>query len=153
MWLQLKPGSDAALALAWLNVIIRERLYDSDFVQRHTVGFAELEERAREYPPERVAQLTWIPEQQIIESARIYAATSPALMVAGNGLCQIGLDAVQGSRALACLVAITGNLNRKGGNTLFGPPRGIVANGDMISRTDCRLNNAASALAPMISGF
>jgi anaerobic selenocysteine-containing dehydrogenase len=132
VWLQLKPGSDAALALGWLHVIFREELYDRDFVQRHTVGFAELEKRAREYPPQRVAELTWIAEQEIVKSARSYARNSPALMVAGNGLCQIGLGAVQGSRALACLVAVTGNLNRKGGNGLAGPPRSIVANGDMM---------------------
>ena len=84
-------------------------------MQRHTVGFPELEKRAREYPPQRVAELTWIAEQEIVKSARMYACNSPALMVAGNGLCQIGLGAVQGSRALACLVAVTGNLNRKGG--------------------------------------
>jgi thiosulfate reductase/polysulfide reductase chain A len=132
VWLQLKPGSDAALALGWLNVIFRQELYDRDFVHRHTVGFAELEKRAREYPPERVAELTWIAEQDIVESARIYARSSPALLIAGNGLCQIGVGAVQGSRALACVVAVTGNLNRKGANRVAGPPKAVVANGDMM---------------------
>ena len=132
VWLQLKPGSDAALALGWLNLIIHEELYDRDFVRHHTVGFAELDKRAREYPPERVAELTWIAAQDVIETARIYARSSPALMIAGNGLCQIGMGAVQGSRSLACLVAVTGNLNRRGANGVAGPPKEIVANGDLM---------------------
>jgi anaerobic selenocysteine-containing dehydrogenase len=120
------------LALGWLNVIIREELYDRDFVRQHTVGFAELGKRASEYPPERVAELTWIAQQDLIETARIYARSSPALMIAGNGLCQIGIGAVQGSRSLACLVAVTGNLNRTGANGVAGPPKEIVANGDLM---------------------
>jgi len=133
LWLQLRPGSDCALALGWLNVIIREGLYDRDFVKRNTVGFDELAERASQYDPSRVAKLTGVAEHLVIESARMFAAESPALMSAGNGLCQIGRSAVQGARALASVVAITGNLDRPGANRMGGPPTKIIANGDAIA--------------------
>jgi thiosulfate reductase/polysulfide reductase chain A len=132
LFVQLRPGTDCALALGWLNVIIEEGLYDREFVAGDTVGFEALRERAAEYPPSRVAEITWLPESLIVESARMFAANGPAILGPGNGLCQVGATSVQAARALACIVAITGNLNRRGGHMVIGPPRKIVSNGDAV---------------------
>ena len=133
LWLQLKPGSDCALALGWLNVIIGEELYDREFVKRNTIGFDDLAARAAQYNPSRVSELTGVPEHLIVESARMFAKEAPALMSDGNGLCQIGRSSVQGARALASVVAITGNIDRPGANRMGGPPSKIIANGEAIA--------------------
>ena len=68
--LQLRPGTDAALALGMLHVIINEKLYDKEFVEKWTFGFDKLKERVQQYPPSKAAEITWVPEEQIIEAAR-----------------------------------------------------------------------------------
>ncbi len=78
--LQPHPGSDAALALGLMHVIIAEGLYDADYVRDYTVGFAVLRERAAEYPPERVAELTGLHAEEIVRLARLYATTRPAVI-------------------------------------------------------------------------
>lgn len=81
LWLQLRPGTDAALALGMLNVIINGGLYDKDFVGRWCNGFEELREKVQEYPPEKVAEITWVPAEKIAEAARMYAMTKPACLI------------------------------------------------------------------------
>ena len=76
--LKLRPGTDAALALGWLNVIIEEKLYDKDFVEKWCHGFDQLKERVHQYPPERVAEITRLPQDQIVQTARLYATSKPA---------------------------------------------------------------------------
>ena len=132
LWLQNKPGSDVAVALGLINLIISERLYDEDTVRNRTVGFDELRSRVVEFPPERVADLAWIAPEALAEVARIFATSGPAIIHGGNGLCQSGSMAVQCGRALACLVAITGNLGAHGGHGLAGPPRDLISNGDAV---------------------
>lgn len=132
VFLQNQPGSDVALALSMIEVITREGLYDRQFVARETVGFDELVARAREYPPSRAEQLTWVPAEQIVAAARTLASHSPAIVHGSNGLCQAGTTAVGAGRALACLAAITGNIGVPGGHGLPGPPQRIVANGDAV---------------------
>jgi anaerobic selenocysteine-containing dehydrogenase len=133
IFLQLRPGSDVALALGMINVILGEELYDRDFVARHTLGFDQLADRATDYPPGRVAELTWVPEEQLTAAARMLATHRPAIVHGSNGLCQSGTMAVQAGRALACIVAITGNLGVEGGHNLAGPPQDIIANGEAIA--------------------
>lgn len=122
LWLQIRPGSDGALALGWLYVIIEEELYDRAFVQQWGFGFDALRERVRAYPPERVAEVTWIPAERIIEAARLYATHQPAILNWGVANAQIGRNALQTERAKAILRAITGSLDRPGGTLLIGPP-------------------------------
>jgi anaerobic selenocysteine-containing dehydrogenase len=114
LWLQVRPGSDLALALGMLNVVINERLYDRDFVENWTVGFEKLRSHVQDYPPERVAGITWIPEDLIIKAARLYATSKPSHIEWGNAL-DHGLNSFQSGRAISILMAITGNLGVPGG--------------------------------------
>jgi anaerobic selenocysteine-containing dehydrogenase len=72
-WMQIRPGTDGALALGMLHAIIAEDLYDRDFVSKWTIGFNELAERVKSYSPEKVAEITWIPASTIKAAARMYA--------------------------------------------------------------------------------
>src|SRR5262249_24066740 len=82
IWLQPRPGTDAALALALISVLIREGLYDRDFVVRWCHGFEELKARAAEYSPERAAEVTGVPAEKIVAAARMYAQ-GPSCFVSG----------------------------------------------------------------------
>lgn len=84
MFLQIRPGTDGALAMAWLNVIIKEKLYDEEFVKEWCSGFEELAERVKDFTPVKAAEITWIPEDKIVESARMFATS-------GTGAIQWGL--------------------------------------------------------------
>jgi anaerobic selenocysteine-containing dehydrogenase len=114
LWLQVRPGSDLALALAMINVIINQGLYDKDFVDKWTVGFDKLKTHVQDYPPEKVAEITWIPADLIVKVARFYATTKPGHIEWGNAL-DHQLNSFQAGRALSILMAITGNLCIPGG--------------------------------------
>jgi anaerobic selenocysteine-containing dehydrogenase len=113
--LQVRPGTDCALALGLLNVIISEGFYDRDFVNRWTLGFDKLAEHVREYSPEVVEKLTWVPADKVRQFARMYAAAKPATISQDVALDHC-INGVQNSRAISILVAITGNLDVVGGN-------------------------------------
>jgi thiosulfate reductase/polysulfide reductase chain A len=118
MHLPIRPGTDAALMLAWLNVIINENLYDRVFVEKYTFGFDKLAQRAQEYPPQRVADITGVTADLIAESARVFATTKPALIFGGVGTDQIGFNATRVEQAAASLMAITGNIDIPGGRLM-----------------------------------
>jgi anaerobic selenocysteine-containing dehydrogenase len=125
LWLPIRPGTDAALALAMLHVIIGEKLYDEDFVARWTYGFDELAIHIRAYPPSWAAPITGIPEKDIVALARTYANTKPACIDHGNGL-EHAPSCSDAVRAIAILMALTGNLDRPGGDIFpsgSGAPR------------------------------
>lgn len=113
---QLRPGTDAALALGLLNVIIAEGLYDKDFVEQWTVGFNELAEHVKEYPAEKVAEITWVPADTIRNMARLYATSKPAAISMYVAM-DHSTNGVQALRAIATLMAVTGNIDVPGGNT------------------------------------
>ena len=122
VWLQIRPGTDAALALGWLNVIIEEELYDKEFVDKWCYGFDKLRERVKEYPPKKVAEITWIPEEKIVESARLYATSKPASIQWGvKGGDMEGVNATSMMFAKCILRAISGNLDIEGGDVIQGP--------------------------------
>jgi len=112
--LQPRPGTDAALALGLAHVIVREGLEDRSFLSRHAEGFDAFRERIRGFPPERTARITGLEEEEICALARAYAATPPALLVAGFGL-QRHHHAGQAMRAVCLLPALTGNVGKAGG--------------------------------------
>jgi thiosulfate reductase / polysulfide reductase chain A len=130
IWLQLRPGTDTALLMAWLYVIIEEGLYDEAFVNQWTFGFDELKQRVAGYRPEAVAEITWIPPEKIRESARMYATNKPAILnfgAAGVATDHFGLNGIRAEQARVCLRAITGNMALEGGETMVGP--GPIING------------------------
>jgi len=120
-WIPVRPGTDAALALAMLHVIINEKLYDQPFVEKWTYGFKELIAHIQKYTPEWAAAITGLNADEITGLARTYATTKPACIDHGNGLehCPSSNNAV---RAVAILMAITGNLDKPGGDIF--PVRG-----------------------------
>ncbi len=121
-FLQIRPGTDGALALAMLNVIINEDLYDHDFVENWTYGFEQLAERVQEYTPEFAAKVCEISKDIIIESARAFAKAKPASIHWGVALDMIK-HGVAAAHAIMCLWAITGNLDVPGGNILMSAAR------------------------------
>lgn len=123
-WLQLRPGSDTALALGLLNVIINEKLYDEKFVEEWCYGFEELTERVQQYPVDKVAEITEVPAEKIIEVARAIATSKPTAIQWGLAIDE-NPNGVQLGHAILSLIAITGNLDVPGGITL-GPPAALL---------------------------
>lgn len=120
IWLQIKPGCDGQLAMAMIHEIISNGLYDADFVSTYCLGFDELKASAGAYPAEKVAERLWLKPDRIREAARLYATTSPACIVDGNGL-DMQLQAFQTTRAVCMLRALTGNLDKDGGDFIPQP--------------------------------
>ena len=129
--LQLRPGTDTALALALMHVIIAEGLYDRAFVAQHTVGFEALQTQVQAYAPEWAAGITGIPAERIVALARRYATTRPAMIVLGGSSMHKGANSWQAGRAIACLPALTGNLGIPGGG--FGPRHGSSSHGQALA--------------------
>ena len=123
IWLQLRPGTDAALALGVANVIISEGLYDKEFVEKYTHGWDKFVERVKEYPLDKVEEITWVPAEKIREAARLFARTKPATIQWGVPIEQT-INCIDADRLLIDLVAITGNLDVPGGAAFFLPPKG-----------------------------
>ena len=132
----VKPGTDAALALAMMHVIVGENRHDRAFVERHTVGFDELAAHVREYTPAWAAAVTGVSVDGIVALARRYAATRPAMIVIGGSSMYKGTAGWQASRAISCLPAVTGNLGIPGGG--FGPRHGAGTHFTSIAADDRR---------------
>ena len=132
----LKPGTDAALALAMMHVIVGENRHDRAFVEHHTVGFDELAAHVREYTPAWAAAVTGVSVDRIVALARRYAATRPAMIVIGGSSMYKGTAGWQASRAISCLPAVTGNLGIPGGG--FGPRHGAGTHFTSIAADDRR---------------
>jgi anaerobic selenocysteine-containing dehydrogenase len=115
LWLRVRPGSDGALALSLMHVLIEEELYDHDFVSRWTVGFDELAGLASEFPPERASEITRVTADDIRQAARLIATGGGTAIYAGNGVEQ-HTNTFQTLRAIAILRAIAGTLDVSGGN-------------------------------------
>ena len=146
LWLQTRPGTDTALALALIHNIINESAYDKNFVHEHTTGFTDLEKHAASFTAEHAEALTGVSAELIKQAASMLSQQSPAIIHAGNGLCQTGKGSVQTGRALACLIAITGNLGIEGGHNLTGPPQDIIANGDAFAASSLTREQRAKRL-------
>ncbi|MBD1927119.1 molybdopterin oxidoreductase family protein [Trichocoleus sp. FACHB-90] len=116
----IRPGTDGAFALGLMHVIISENLIDADYVENYTVGFAELKERVSEFPPERVAEITGIPAEDIVTLAREYATTQPSVIRLGVAL-EKQAGGGQGIRAICCLPALVGAWRHLGGGMLQAP--------------------------------
>ncbi len=118
VWLQLRPGTDTALALGMLNVIVNEELYDKEFVTNHVYGWEPFVKRVNEYPVEKVAEITWVPQHKIRQAARLFATTQPAAIQWGVAIEQ-QVTCADNNRSLMALMGITGNIDVPGGQVLF----------------------------------
>jgi anaerobic selenocysteine-containing dehydrogenase len=121
-WLQLRPGTDAALALGMANVIVQEGLYDRDFVANYTHGWESFVERVGQYHLERVETITGVPREKIAGAARLYATTKPGVIQWGVAIEQ-QITCADNNRALLALMGITGNIDVAGGQVLFKTPK------------------------------
>lgn len=114
-WLPIRPATDIALLLAWMNVIIYEELYDKEYVAKYTNGFNELKEHVKEYTPEWAYSITDLTPKQIRESAYEMAHAAPAVVVhPGRHVTWYG-DDTQRTRAIGILNALLGSWGRRGG--------------------------------------
>lgn len=130
-----KPGTDGALAMAMMQVIIEEALQDQDYVDNYTVGFAELAERVKSRTPEWAAEITGIPADDIRRFAREYATTQPAAIRLGVAL-ERNYGGGQAIRAVTCLPALTGAWRHVGGGATQFPVWEHPYKFDVISRPD-----------------
>jgi len=131
----IKPGTDGALAMAMINVITAENLIDRDYVERYTVGYDELVERAREFPPETVAAITGVPAADIRQLAREYARTQPSVIRIGVAV-ERHSGGGQTVRALTCLPALVGAWRHVGGGILQLPVWAFPVKWDSLMRPE-----------------
>lgn len=132
IWLRPKVGTDAALLLGMIKVIIDEGLWDKEFVEKWCHGFDKLVERVKDYPIEKVASITGVPAEKIQDAARTYATNKPALTFHITGL-EEQPNCTQALHARYILPAITGNIDVKGGDVMLAPhpTARVVADMDM----------------------
>ena len=123
-WLPIKPSTDLALLLSWMNVIINEGLYDKEYLEKYAFGFEELKAHVQSYTPEWAYGVTTIKPQQIRETAREMANAAPAVIVhPGRHVTWYG-DDTQRLRAVAILNALLGSWGRRGG--YYNPEKASV---------------------------
>ena len=132
----LRPGTDAALALGLMHVIVSERLYDAEFVAHHTVGFDALAAHLAGHDVAWASAATGLEPERIVALARRYAAAKPAMILLGGSSMHKGAEGWQGARAVACLPALTGNLGIRGGG--LGPRHGASSHGQALASIAAR---------------
>jgi molybdopterin guanine dinucleotide-containing S/N-oxide reductase-like protein len=146
----IRPGTDAALALGLMHVILNEGLEDRAYMDQMTHGFAQLAERARGYTPERVATWTGMTAGEIEQLAREYATTHPAVLRLNYGVqrCENGGTAV---RAIAMLPALTGAWKHRGGGAQLSTSGGFAWNRKAVERPDLALASPLNRLARVVN--
>ena len=137
LWLRPRPGTDAAIGLAMVHWLILHDRYDRGFVARWCHGFDALAQRAARYPPSRAAELAGVPQDEIERAAELYA-DGPSCFVSGHGIDAFSAG-VQTFRAFHALVAISGNLDRKGGNRRVKRPAGFTNYIEVLHKPEFRL--------------
>lgn len=112
-----RPGSDGALALGIAHVLIKERLFDEDYIKTHVTGFEDLEKAVQDYTPEKTSKITWLPAEQIVDLARILGKSPRTLLQLGGSISRY-TNGIRTVRNIIALQAITNNLD--------GPGKGIM---------------------------
>jgi len=125
LWLQIRPGTDCALAMGMLNYIIEEKLYDQEFVEKWCYGFDKLSERVKPFNLKKVAEITWVGEEKIRTAAEWYATIKPAALTHGLGI-EHSVNSMETLQAVFSLRAITGNIDVKGGDVFPTPYPHII---------------------------
>ncbi len=148
LWLPVRPGTDGALALAILNTLIKEQLYDAEFVEQWCYGFDKLAAHVQAKTPEWAEKITGIPAEKILQAARLIGTVRPSFIKIGNGIGDQTNDGTAVVSAVCLISAITGNLDVPGGQFGGFPPAGpplikinqisklteLVSNNDLVER-------------------
>src|SRR5215203_5758435 len=134
-WLPIRPGTDAALALAMMHVMFAEGLEDRDFLARHTLGEAELRERVREWTPERAATITGLPAERIARLGHEYGMAKAAFLRVNYGL-QRHAGGGMAVRTIACLPAVAGHWRRAGGGVQLSTSANFTFDKKALERPD-----------------
>ena len=141
VYLPIRPGTDDALALGMINIMLQEDLYDQEFVAKWCNGLDALRERAQEYPVERVSEITGLAAEDIQKVARMAGTIRPSIQHGRMGV-QQNMNCVQTNRAISILLALTGSLDVKGGHISKGnSPAGFKGVFPIVdSRDELRLS-------------
>ena len=156
--IQPRPATDGALALGLMNVIFSENLHDEEWLERHSVGWRALRERAADYPIEDVAALTGLSAEVITTLARDFASAEPAMLKFADGVQRHG-NGGQTARALCCLPAIAGHVGKRGGGLWYSTSDYVAWDGETVSRaSECpppprivNMNRIGAALTGEVS--
>ncbi|MBV9339807.1 MAG: molybdopterin-dependent oxidoreductase [Acidobacteria bacterium] len=133
--LAINPGTDVALALGMMHIIIRDKLYDADYVARYALGFDELRDKVQQYPPEKVCGWTGIAVPDIEKLAREYAEIRPAAIRMNYGV-QRSENGGMAARAIAMLPVITGSWKEVGGGFQLSTSGAYGLNNAALERPD-----------------
>ncbi len=147
---RVNPGSDLALALGMIHVILRERLHDADYVEQYTSGFDELKQRAAEYDPERAAALTGVAKDDIVRLAREYATNRPAVIRVNYGI-QRSEHGGKAVRAVAALAALTGSWRELGGGLQLSLSQAFHVNRAGLEMTELQTESPLGGEARMLN--
>ena len=134
-WIGIRPGTDAALALGMMHVLLDRGLEDADYIAMHTIGFPQLRERVREYPPERVSAITGVPTATIVALGEAYARAKAAFIRVNYGL-QRHAGGGMAVRTIACLPALTGHWRRAGGGVQLSSSASFQFDRKTLERSD-----------------
>src|SRR4051812_13627629 len=149
-YLPINPGTDVALALAMMHVIINENLYDADYVAIYTLGFDELKKKVQEYPPEKVAGFTGISAADIVKLAREYATTQPAAIRVNYGI-QRSENGGMAMRAVTMLPCITGAWKYLGGGIQLSTSGAPKINEEALTRPDLMKKSLAGRATRVVN--
>ncbi|UCD78640.1 MAG: molybdopterin-dependent oxidoreductase [Desulfobacterales bacterium] len=148
--LRLRPGTSGALALALAHVIIEEGLFDRDFVDRWTLGFAEYRNLARGYAPDAAQKITGVPAELIVQAARLFAGTKPAAIMTGASPTVHHTNGLQNQRAINALIGLTGNFDVPGGNHVFPADYLYISAGIRTREAEFKQPNPWREMAPRV---
>ncbi|WP_091909870.1 molybdopterin-containing oxidoreductase family protein [Chitinasiproducens palmae] len=137
----LKPGTDGALALGMIHVLLAEGLVDDDYIRDHTLGARELAKRAAAFTPERVADICGIAAETVVALARLYGTTTPTAIRLNYGM-QRTYGGGNAARAIACLPSLTGAWRHRAGGLLLSTSGYAPVNGAALERPDLRPRGA-----------
>lgn len=149
-YLPINPGTDGALALGLMHVLIKEKLFDRDYVSKHVNGFDELAKSVQQYPPHRVAEWTGISAQDIVKLAREYATTTPAAIRVNYGV-QRSENGGTNIRLITMLPCITGAWKHAGGGIQLSCSGAFKLNKEVLERTDLMLSSPLARQARMVN--
>ncbi len=149
-YLPINPGTDVALALGMMHVIINENLHDADYVSKYTLGFEELKERVQDYPPERVAKWTGIAAADLMKLAREYATVRPAVIRVNYGV-QRAQNGGMAVRAITMLPCITGSWKEVGGGLQLSTSGSFPLDKQAVERPDLMLRSPLGRAARVVN--